>query len=450
MHEKPDFIISGAGLVGSLLALRLAQRGHRIKVYESRPDMRKHSIAAGRSINLALSDRGIRTLKRVGLEDALLTHTVPMYGRLIHSVEGELQYQPYSERAGEHINSISRRTLNIVLMDALEKIQPDAIEFETKLLYADPEKSILHFERADGSNFTSENIPLLATDGANSMGRKSLMNISTSIRFNYSQVFQNYAYKELTIPPAADGSFRIQNQALHIWPRGHFMMIALPNPDATFTVTLFIPYEGADSLEGLHNKNDVLQYFGKHFSDAVPHIPELAEEFFHNPTGYLYTVKCHPWNYKDSVLLLGDAAHAIIPFYGQGMNCGFEDVFVFDELLDQGFTGEGLFSEFTKLRKPNGDAIADLAEDNFLEMRDKVGDPIFQKKRALENRLEKFDPQYYSKYALVTFRPDISYADAMRIGRKQDDLLMGLCSTNKEIQDSELPLILTKLKELAN
>lgn len=450
MNQKPDYIISGAGLVGSILGLRLAQRGYRVKLYESRPDMRTTSISAGRSINLALSDRGIRSLKMVGLGDELLTHAVPMQGRMVHSVTGELQFQPYSERPGECINSISRRTLNVILMDALEKIQPGSIEFETRLSHSDPEAGKFIFERKDESSVVVENIPMLSTDGANSVARKSLMNISPLIRFNYSQVFQNYGYKELTIPPAEDGSFRIDKNALHIWPRGHFMMIALPNPDATFTATLFIPYEGKDSFASLTSEESVWEYFQAYFRDAIPCLPDLKREFFENPTGHLYTVKCHPWFYQDRLLLLGDAAHAIIPFYGQGMNCGFEDVFVFDQLLEQGLRGEPLFARFTELRKINSDAIADLAEDNFVEMRDKVGDPLFQRKRQLENRLEKFDPAYFSKYALVTFRPDVSYHHAMTLGRMQDELLMDICRKKESISESELPGILEQLRKLPN
>lgn len=448
MINKPDYIIAGAGLVGSLLGLRLAQRGFKVKLYESRSDMRRFDISAGRSINLALSDRGIRSLELVGLKQEMLQHAVPMQGRMVHDVAGNLIFQPYSERPGEHINSISRRTLNVILMDALEKIQPDAITFNTELSSLDFQNFESAFQSRNGERFMHQNTPLLATDGANSVARKELMRISPLIRFNYAQNFQNYGYKELTIPPAEAGSFRIHDHSLHIWPRGHFMMIALPNPDATFTATLFLPYEGKESFAALQTEESVTEFYSKYFADSMPHIPELTQEFFEHPTGHLYTVKCHPWYYQDQLQLLGDAAHAIIPFYGQGMNCGFEDVFVLDQLLDQKLNGEVLFQKFTDRRKINSDAIADLAEDNFIEMRDKVGDPVFQRKRSLENRLEKFDPTYFSKYALVTFRPDVSYHHAMTLGRMQDELLMQICSSGEEINDASLPGILNKLKEL--
>ena len=446
--KNKEIIIAGAGLVGSLLGLRLAQRGFKVSIFESRSDMRKNDISAGRSINLALSDRGIGGLKIVGLEKEILAHAVQMKGRMIHDLEGQLLFQSYSERPGEFINSISRRTLNVYLMDALEKIPGSSIYFNTKLIGWDHQTGTCQFQTNDGKVILKENATLLATDGANSAARKELMNLSAQIRFNYKQFFQNYGYKELTIPPAADGSFRLEENSLHIWPRGHFMMIALPNPDATFTATLFISYKGEDSLEHLNTKQDVQNYYEKYFNDALPLIPELQKEFFDHPTGHLYSVKCDPWHFEDKLLLLGDAAHAIIPFYGQGMNCGFEDVVVLDKLLDQNLEGEELFAKFTELRKINSDAISDLAEDNFIEMRDKVGDPIFQKKKSLESRLEKLFPNYYSKYALVTFRPDVSYHQAMTLGRKQDDLLIELCKNNTSISDDELPSIYHKLQQL--
>ncbi|MBK9718562.1 MAG: FAD-dependent monooxygenase [Saprospiraceae bacterium] len=446
--KSNQITIAGAGLVGSLLGLRLAQRGYEVHLYESRSDMRKEAISAGRSINLALSDRGITGLTLVGLEEEIMAHAIQMHGRMIHTIQNELLFQPYSERPNECINSISRRTLNVMLMDAFEKINRTKIYFNHKLIHWDHVSGDATFQSEDGHQIIENNTTLLATDGANSEARKRLMQLSTQIRFNYSQTFQNYGYKELTIPPGINGVFQLEKNALHIWPRGHFMMIALPNPDATFTATLFLPYEGPDSLQQLNTKSDIQQYFETHFNDAIPLIPELKTEFFHNPTGHLNSVKCSPWYYEDKLLLVGDAAHAIIPFYGQGMNCGFEDVVVLDQLLDQQLSGEALFSSFTKLRKKSTDAISDLAEDNFVEMRDKVGDPVFQQKRKVEQALEKMFPQYYSKYALVTFRPDVSYYDAMVKGRKQDDLLMKICSERAEISAEQLPDIYKQLNEL--
>ncbi len=428
--------VAGCGLVGSILGLRLLQKGYDVELYESRPDMRTTEISAGRSINLALSHRGIQALNMVGMEKEMLTHAIPMHGRMVHELSGELKFQPYSSRQGEFINSISRRSLNVLLMDAIEKIKPAAIHFNHKLTAVEKEGKAFIVENERKESFRLDNGPLIATDGAGSLARKWMLDQTPWFHFDYSQRFQNYGYKELTIPPGKDGSFRIEKNALHIWPRGHFMMIALPNPDATYTATLFLPYEGQESFSNLKDIASVRNFYKKFFPDSLDLLPELETEFFEHPTGYLYTVKCMPWNYKDRILLMGDAAHAIIPFYGQGMNCGFEDVFVFDQLLDKHDDLLKAFEEFSKLRKPNGDAIADLAEDNFIEMRDKVADPLFQKKRKLEMLLEKTFPDYYSKYAMVTFRPDLGYHEAMVRGRAQDDLLMTICSEGREDWDA--------------
>lgn len=446
MDKNKKILIAGSGLVGSLLGLRLLQKGFDVELFESRPDMRREQISAGRSINLALSHRGIRALKLAGVDEVILSNAIQMHGRMIHTIDGQLALQPYSTRPGEFINSISRRTLNVILMDAIEKIKPDAIHFKTKLIKVENNCSTFIFETQESttsaSSFSSlSSAILIGTDGAASIARKTLFELTPHLRFNYSQTFQNYGYKELTIPPGSNNSFVIEKNALHIWPRGHFMMIALPNPDATYTATLFLPYHGAESFDSLDSNENVKAFYQKYFSDAIPFMPDLEHEFFQHPTGHLYTVKCEPWHYEDKILLMGDAAHAIIPFYGQGMNCGFEDVYVFDELLDQHTDWKTLFENFSKQRKPNSDAIADLAEDNFIEMRDKVADPVFQRKRQLEMKLEKQFPEYYSKYALVTFRPDISYYDAMVRGRKQDEFLMGVCANEiNHWSDEELKI----------
>ncbi len=447
LNNKRTIQIAGAGLVGSLLGLRLLQRGYDVQIFESRPDMRKTTMSAGRSINLALSHRGIQTLRKAGLEHAILENAIKMEGRLIHDMQANLSFQAYSSRSGEYINSISRRTLNVILMNAIEAIKPEAIRFNAQLKKLDTQNRQAIFE-LNQSDLLKINYDLfIGTDGAASATRQHFMEQSARLHFNYSQVFQNYGYKELTIPPGKNGEFLLDKNVLHIWPRGHFMMIALPNPDATFTATLFLPYEGKESFANLKNPDQLLDFYNTYFKDAVDCIPQLKEEFFQNPTGHLYTVKCLPWNDADHLLLMGDAAHAIIPFYGQGMNCGFEDVYVFDQLLDQESDWLSLCSNFGKLRKPNSDAIADLAEDNFIEMRDKVADPVFQRKRKLEMQLEKHFPEYYSKYAMVTFRPDISYFDAMTKGRKQDDLLMKECQSDKESwTEAELTSIYDSLK----
>ncbi|MBK8956632.1 MAG: FAD-dependent monooxygenase [Saprospiraceae bacterium] len=432
-RDEHKILIAGSGLVGSLTALRLLQLGFDVELFESRSDMRRTDISAGRSINLALSHRGIRALELCGLGPEMMSNAIAMHGRMIHGLDGSLQFQEYSTRKGEHINSISRRSLNVVIMDAIEKIKPDCIHFNHRLVGIGKYSDEYFFENDQKEIISRKDSILIGADGAGSAARKWMLDQTPHFHFDYSQRYQNYGYKELTIPPGANGEFVIEKNALHIWPRGHFMMIALPNPDATYTATLFLPYHGNESFDRLQSNEQLLAFYHTYFQDALPLIPELNREFFEHPTGYLYTVKCFPWNYQDKILLIGDAAHAIIPFYGQGMNCGFEDVFILDQLIAQHTDWLELFSAFSKARKQNGDAIADLAEDNFIEMRDKVADPVFQRKRKLEILLEKSFPEYYSKYALVTFRPDISYYDAMIQGRKQDDLLMEICS--KETQE---------------
>ncbi|MEP7196918.1 MAG: NAD(P)/FAD-dependent oxidoreductase [Saprospiraceae bacterium] len=446
ISEKKIAIV-GAGLVGSLLALRLLQRGLKVEIFESREDMRKQTISAGRSINLALSHRGIRGLNLVGLEDKILEHAVQMKGRMIHKIDSELSFQAYSIRDGEYINSISRRTLNIILLDAIESFGVK-VNFGKKLHSFLPEKNLIYFEDKNNQQSQVEDSILIATDGANSMARKFMLDRSAELKMNYNQKFQEYGYKELNILPGKNGEFLLEKNALHIWPRGHFMMIALANPDATFTATLFLPFKGEQGFESLTDKNSVNNFFEKYFKDAKELIHDLDGEFFQHPIGHLNSVKCKPWHYEDKLLLMGDAAHAIIPFYGQGMNCGFEDVVVFNELLDKYNDTLELFEQFEKSRKINSDAISDLAEDNFEEMRDKVADPIYQRKRTLEAQLEKQFPSYYSKYALVTFCPDVSYSEAMIRGRKQDDYLMNLCMTKTDFTNEDLGKIFKELESL--
>ncbi len=446
--KDKKILVAGAGLVGSLLGLRLLQKGFNIEIFETREDMRLHPMSAGRSINLALSHRGIEGLKRVGMDQQILSHAVTMKGRMIHSLSEELLFQPYSLREREHIHSISRRTLNVMLMDALEEYGVK-INFNKRLKHFNPELNTFTFTNAQGHESEYKDCILIATDGANSAARKNMLERSSELRMNFTQKFQPYGYKELTIPPGPGQNFKIEKNALHIWPRGHFMMIALPNPDGTFTATLFLPFSGEESFSQLTNEEAVHNFYKKHFPDSLDLLPQLQTEFFENPTGQLYSIKCSPWHYNDQLLLMGDAAHAIIPFYGQGMNCGFEDVVVFDDLLNQYTDTSELFKQFEQSRKINADSISDLAEDNFEEMREKVSDKIFQRKRKLEAQLEEKFPEYYSKYALVTFRPDISYHQAMNQGRKQDEYLLNLCKDQMEFNEIELTDIFNTLRQFS-
>jgi kynurenine 3-monooxygenase len=437
MSNISKITIIGAGLSGSLLAIRLAQRGHSVQVFEKRPDLRKAQHAAGRSINLALSNRGIQALKMVGLEEEMLALSIPMHARMIHTVGNAAVTAPYSGRANEYINSISRQELNKALLNKAETYNNVQFFFHHDCTSVDIENNIASFN-ANGEikNITADLI--IGTDGAGSALRDSMK--KTCDGFQLHVQYLEHGYKELNLPPLADGSFQLAKNVLHIWPRGSFMCIALPNPEGDFTVTLFLAKQAATpSFENLQNVTEVTHFFEQYFPEIYSKIPDLTEQFFHNPIGSLATVKCGPYHFQNKSLLLGDAAHAVVPFYGQGMNCSFEDVVVLDSLIEEyGSDWDTIFKTYTQLRKPNCDAIADLAVDNFYEMRDATANPIFQLKRQLETKLEHTFPEYYSKYSMVTFRADISYESAMIKGRKQDELLMKICANIQSLNDIDL------------
>ncbi|MFD2587038.1 FAD-dependent oxidoreductase [Croceitalea marina] len=430
MKETKKIVIVGAGLCGSLLAIRMAQRGHKVEVYERLPDMRKTPLAGGRSINLALSDRGLKAIKSAGFKEEILEECIGMDGRMIHSINGEERFSSYSGREGERINSVSRTGLNITLLDKADEFDNVNIHFDSKCKHIDLDNAVAEFVHKGGKAITVKADVILGTDGAGSIVRKSMMARTPELLFNYSQNFLRSGYKELEIPATDEGGYRIEKNALHIWPRGKFMMIALPNLDGSFTVTLFHPYEGEGGFNTLNTKEKVVDFFKKYYPDSLEHFPNLAEEYFNNPVGMLGTIKCYPWQAFGKTLIMGDAAHAIVPFYGQGMNASFEDVRIFDETLDEcNDDFEKAFQKFQEIRVHNTNAIADLAVDNFYEMQDKVSDEIFIRKRTIEMKLEQTYPDYYSKYSLVTFQEDLPYHEAMIRGRKQDELLLKICSS---------------------
>lgn len=446
--------IIGAGLAGSLLAIYLARRGITVDVYEARGDMRNQQVAAGRSINLALSDRGIAALRGVGMDEYMLAEAVPMYGRMIHSPSGETMLLPYSGRLGEFINSISRGGLNIALINEAEKHENVRFHFNQRCVDFDCGSGTAKF--AGGKSIAADTV--IATDGAGSAVRNAMMHGDIE-RFDFSQSWLEHGYKELHIPPGENGSFLIEKNALHIWPRHQFMMIALPNFDGSFTCTLFLAHKGgnpsgSDGADMMHfdrlvDEAAIMEFFNREFPDAVPLMPTLIEDFFHNPTGNLGTIKCFPWNVGGKALLLGDAAHAVVPFYGQGMNCAFEDVRVLDSLIEKhGPNWDRVYDEYGKLRKINTDAIADMAEENFYEMRDATADPVFQRKRALETRLEQTYPDYFSKYSMVTFREDLPYSVAKERGNAQDALLMKICAETPDSSDIELSDVIEKIRAI--
>ncbi|TVZ57047.1 kynurenine 3-monooxygenase [Lutibacter sp. Hel_I_33_5] len=468
MNKKDNILIIGAGLCGSLLALRLAQRGYKVEVYESRPDLRKVDISSGRSINLALSDRGFKALRLCGVEEKAREICIPMYGRLMHNRKGETFASNYSGRENEYINSISRGDLNGILLTEAEKHENVNIHFNKKCTSVDIENTVAHFkDYKTEETFSIDGDVIFGTDGAGSVLRKSYY-LEKKFLFSYGQNYLTHGYKELEIPADKVGSHQISAAHLHIWPRGDFMLIALPNLDGSFTVTLFLSYdEGEYNFKNLTSEEKITTFFEKEFPDALALIPNIKEEFFNNPTGALGTVKCSPWHYQNKTILMGDAAHAIVPFYGQGMNASFEDVTVFDEILchfepfvsaqdklrREIFDWEDVFKTFENARKKDTDAIADLAVDNFHEMKDHVANPLFKEKRKIEMDLEKtFPMEYFSKYSMVTFNEDIGYHEAMKKGRAQNKAILNLIADNEistalDLTKEELGIILEKVKK---
>lgn len=418
---RPDqFTIVGGGLAGSLMAIYLGRAGNPVEVYERRPDPRLAGADAGRSINLAISTRGLYALEQVGLRDAVLAMAVPMRGRMIHSATGELTFQPYGTR-DQAINSVSRAGLNQVLLDAAEHSTRQPITFGQRCEEIDFEKRIITFASASGEPHSVECGTIIGADGAFSAVRSQMQRRE---RFNYSQEYLAHGYKELYIPPASAGGFRMEPNALHIWPRGGFMMIALPNFDGSFTCTLFWAFEGNNSFENLRTEDDVIRFFTATYPDAVPLMPTLTRDFFANPTSSLVTIRCSPWHLGDRAVLVGDAAHALVPFYGQGANAAFEDCVVLDECLRTSPADRaGGLARFERLRKRHADAIADLALANFVEMRDRVASPLFLLKKKVEKVLHAIVPRHFIPlYTMVSFSR-IPYADAVERARRQDMVL---------------------------
>ncbi|HET9307901.1 MAG TPA: NAD(P)/FAD-dependent oxidoreductase [Candidatus Sulfotelmatobacter sp.] len=433
VHQSETVTLIGAGLNGPLLALGLVKRGFNVEIYERRPDMRRVRVSAGRSINLALSTRGIHALTQAGLWHGMQDIIIPMKGRMMHSPSSELTFQPYGKDESEVINSISRAELNIALMNAAEA-QGVKIHFQQRCTGVDLQTGAVQMrDEQSGSQRTVEGGVVIGCDGSASAIRNAMLKLN---RFNFSQQYLDYGYKELTIPAGPGGKHPLETHALHIWPRGNFMLIALPNIDGTFACILFLPFEGNDSFAPLNSPAAVAEFFQARFPDAVPLMPDLADNFFANPTGSMVTVKCSPWHVEGRALLLGDAAHAIVPFFGQGINCGFEDCTILLELMDrQGGDWGRVFREFERSRKVNTDAIADLAVENFVEMRDRVADPRFLFRKKVELALEtKYPQMFVPKYAMVTFHR-IPYATALKRGRKQEAMLAELCDGIERIED---------------
>ncbi len=402
----------GAGLVGSLLSVYLAKEGHKVTVYERRPDMRQANIGGGRSINLALSDRGWKALAKVGADKPVRDMGIPMYGRMIHHEDGSTSYQPYGKE-DQAIYSVSRGGLNQVLMDYAEQHGVELV-FENGCDEVDLDSGVAHLS---GGQQVHPDL-LFGADGAFSRVRLSMMKTD---RFDYQQMYLPHGYKELSIPAATGGGWQIEKNALHIWPRHDFMLIALPNLDGSFTCTLFAPFEGTGGFDQVTDRASLMRYFEAYFADAIPLMPDLEEDYFSNPTSSLVTVRCYPWVKHDSIALIGDASHAIVPFYGQGMNSGFEDCDVLHQCMVQhGDDWPAVLDAYQESRKPSADAIADLALQNFVEMRDRVDDPSFLYRKKLEKVLhEKYPEDFIPQYTQVTFS-HIPYEKALAAGKEQE------------------------------
>jgi kynurenine 3-monooxygenase len=440
-RDTPEITLVGAGLAGSLLAIFLARRGHRVTLLERRLDPRKTAApaSAGRSINLALANRGISALEEVGVMESLRSALIPMAGRMLHDEEGRLRLIPYGNKPHEVIYSVSRGGLNTLLLNAAESTGRVSIRFGETVSGVDfADRKVRFLAGEDPEPQATPYDVLIGTDGSASSVRAAILE-RTGGRLAEEPL--GHGYKELSISAAdgGGGQFRMEKNALHIWPRGEYMLIALPNVDGSFTATLFLPNQGEESFQALTTPAAVYTLFERRFADAIPLMPRLVEDFFGNPTGHLETIRCEPWSYDDHALVLGDAAHAIVPFHGQGMNAAFEDCSAFDRCLgDPDRPWNAVFAEFEKRRRPNTDAIADMALENYVEMRSTVREPKFQLMKDLSFRLEERHPgRFIPRYSMVMFHT-IPYAEAQRRGAIQEEILDALTSSAASLDEVDL------------
>lgn len=418
-YTKKNIAIIGSGLVGSLLAIYLKKYGHSITVFDRRPDIREVEFS-GRSINLAMSNRGWKALKEVGIEEEIREIGIPLDKRAMHVIGKPQYYQKYG-KDGEAIWSISRGVLNKKMIDLAERAGVE-FRFEEKVWDVDlPKAQVFTGETEKGEWKTYDFDLVFGCDGAFSRVRHKMQRRS---RFDYSQDFIDVGYKELTIPPNEDGTHKLDRNSFHIWPRGQFMFIAMPNLDGSFTCTLFMPFEGEVSFESIKTKEDAIHFFNTYFPNVKNDIENLTQDFFKNPTSAMVTMKCYPWTYWDKVALVGDSAHAIVPFYGQGMNAGFEDIYVLNELIGRyGDDWETIFKNYQEMRKPNADAIAELSYRNFVEMSSKTADPMFLLQKKIEKRFAaKYPEKWIPAYSRVTFS-DRPYAEALAEGDFQENIM---------------------------
>lgn len=446
--KKKQITIVGAGLTGALLGLRLGQRGYKVDLFERRPQSSENADDSGRSINLALSRRGIDALKMVGMMEEVTPLLIPMKGRMLHMEDGSQKFSPYGQRADEVIYSVSRRDLNRLLVSRAVEAPDVNVAFKKKCTAIDFESSQLTLEDVETGKSQENAFELLiGCDGAGSKVRRSLME---QVDGQSTSDFLDHDYKELEIPAGAGGEWQLEKEALHIWPRGEFMLIALPNLDGSFTVTLFLPKQGTPSFESLADEEGVNEFFEKTFPTARELMPDLVEDFFANPTGRLGTVRCQPWHLKDQCLILGDAAHAIVPFHGQGMNCAFEDCVVLDQLLDEHDQDWGkVNADLSRNRKPDADAIAQMAIENYTTMRSTVTNPKYGLKKAIGFELERRLPELFiPRYSMVMFH-EMPYSEALEKGEIQqsilDELADGIDSVDDVDWDSAISLVKSRI-----
>ena len=417
---KKDVIVIGGGLVGSLLVGILAKQGYRVRLYERRPDVRLEELQAGKSINLAISDRGWRAVDLIGAGKTIEEIAIPMYGRMIHDLEGNTSLQPYG-KPGQAIYSISRGHLNAKLLERADEFENVEMYFDRRCAHVDFDTNTVTLEHTETGETTRETADLIfGTDGAFSQVRHDMM---FTRRFNFEQEFIPHGYRELLMPANENGAHKLEKNALHIWPRGNYMLIALPNLDGSYTCTLFMPYEGKVSFDALKSHEDIEAFFEENFADFKALMPDIIGDFERKPLSDLVNIHCYPWVYKNTAIL-GDASHAIVPFYGQGMNAGFEDCTeLHDLIVKHNHDWDKILPEFQVLRKPNADAIYTLAMDNYIEMRDLVADPEFVLRKKIENKIYKNHPdKWIPLYSQVTFS-QIPYSEALKNGRLQEKIM---------------------------
>ena len=421
MTSTKKFTIAGGGPVGALLAIVLARHGYQVDLFEGRPDSRQTNIYQGKSINIAMSDRGWHALDRIGISPAVKDEAIPMFRRAIHGKDKSLTYQPYGKE-NQAIWSVSRGRINEHLLDLAEAESGVQTYFEHRLTDVDFETGAGTFHVAGDAEVLIKNDYLFGADGAYSKVRRLAHNLP---RFSYSQSYMPQCYIELNIPANADGSHQLERDALHIWPRKHFMLIALPNPDGSFTCTLFLNYAGEPSFESLTERKNVEHFFASEFPDAMDLVDSPVDTFMEREPAPLFLVHVFPWSFNDKVGLIGDAAHAIVPFYGQGMNCGFEDCAELNTLIDEHDRDwHRIFPAYENRRKPNADAIAELSKRNFVEMSDLSGDAMFQLRKKIEGKFHEAHPDLWTPlYSMVTFSPDIPYAKALSLGDEQNAIM---------------------------